>query len=133
MKIELNIRNLIRLIVLTPLVIYVLYCSYYFLTHEMNPQYLDCGIVQSKGSDEVAIKHGSKTDLYLNVQFEKSGFQSINCEPSTYFQYKVGDRVCFNVNTETTTHHQLTMIFGAIIIGFTGFVMAMFLLKYLIG
>ena len=86
------------IIVITGL--FLVFCTLYFLFTDLKVTYPDCGKVVSKSSDEVAIKHGSKTELYLNVQFQKSGFRSVLCEPTTYFQYKIGDKVCFNIEDD---------------------------------
>lgn len=109
---KITLKKIIRVIVLTPIACYLLFSVYYFLTHDIHPKYLDCGVVVSKSNDEVAIKHGTRTELYLNVEFEKSGFQSVECSPTTYFQQKVGNRVCFNLDEEFNILHQITIVFG---------------------
>lgn len=111
-----KLKNLIRLIVLIPLSIYLLYCCYHFFTYPETQTYLDCGKVISKSNDEVTIKYGSKTELYLNVQFNKSGFQSVKCEPTTYFSKKVGDNVCFNLNKPVYFWHFLNYNIGFVVI-----------------
>ena len=93
-----KLKNIVRILLLTPLAMYLLYCCFHFILFENRPQYLDCGTVVSRSNDEVAIKHGTQTNLYLNVQFENSGFRSIECSPTTYFSKKVGDKVCFKLD-----------------------------------
>ena len=68
---KINIKNIIRLIILLPLSIYSLYSIYYFITNDIKPTYIDCGIVKSKSHDDIIIKYGTETELYLNIQFKK--------------------------------------------------------------
>ena len=56
---KINIKNIIRLIILLPLSIYLLYSVYYFITNDIKPTYIDCGIVKSKSYDDVVIKYGT--------------------------------------------------------------------------
>ena len=123
-----KILNFIRLLFLCIIGSYLIYASYIFLTKPTHPTYLDCGVVMSKSSDEIAIKNGSRTDLYLNIQFEKSGFKSINTVPTTYFGTKVGQKVCFDLNANETAFDfwtkvtGLTVLFLLSVIGFVLFI-----------
>ena len=94
------IKNIVRIITLIPLSLYFIYCSYFVITNFNENTYIDCGTVISRLSDEINIKHGTKTELYLNVQFDKSGFRSIECTPTTYFSKKKGDDVCFKLKKD---------------------------------
>lgn len=109
-------KKTVRIILLIILSSYATYCVYYSLRNEIRPEYKDCGVVVSKSSDEVSMKHGSRTELYLNVEFEKSGFRSVKTNPTTYFSNKVGDTVCFYLDKEKPFTHHLTMLIGYIII-----------------
>lgn len=60
-----KVRRIIRTVTFTLLSLYCLYSVYFFVVNPIHPEYLDCGIVQSKSADEIAIKHGSRTELYL--------------------------------------------------------------------
>jgi len=97
-----KLKNIIRIITLLPLSIYLLYCIYHFSVNNVNPTYLDCGKVIAKSNDEVPIKHGVRTELYLIVNFNKSGVKSIQSNTETYFTKNVGDSVCFNLSQETS-------------------------------
>ncbi len=67
-------------------------CSFLY---EINKQEkTECGTIVSKSNDEVAIKHGSSTRLYLNIQYQDR-FESQEVNPTTYFKFKKGDTVCF--------------------------------------
>ena len=111
MKIR-TIRKTARVIVLTALVIYSAYCVYFYIANPIHPSYNDCGTVISKSNDEVVIKYGTRTQLYLNVQFEKSGFQSIEVFPSTYFKKQKGDVVCFKMNTKISGWYFIRWVSG---------------------
>lgn len=108
-----SLKNIVRIIILLPTLAYCVYCCCYFATHRLHDTYKDCGKVMSKSSDEVTIKNGVSTELYLNIQFDKSGFQSIRCTPSTYFFHKVGDNACFHLNKEDSHEHIVYMVVGA--------------------
>jgi hypothetical protein len=84
------------------------------MTNENCPKYLDCGKVISKSNDEVIIKRGSKTNLYLNVQFKQSGFISVESNQTTYFSHNVGDNVCFYLNKHMPQSHYIIWITGLI-------------------
>ena len=105
-------KNVVRMVVLVPLSFFLIFCSYIFLAKQDMLKYVDCGTVVSKSNDEVAIKHGSQTLLYLNVQFEKAGFKSIGCSPTTYFSRKVGDRVCFELENKSATVYRIYSTIG---------------------
>ncbi len=111
-----NLKNILRALTLIPLSVYLLYCSYYAITHDIEPKYMDCGKVVSKSNDEVSIKHGVRTELYLNVQFEKSGFYSVEVSPTTYFLRKKGDRVCFKLPEPVSVWHGINHIIGVIVL-----------------
>lgn len=124
-------KNLIRIVILVPLAIYLMYCSYHFITHKVNPTYLDCGKIVSKSSDEVAIKYGVITELYLNIEFKKSGFKSIECEPSTYFKKHIGEDVCFNLRQNTPTSYDINNMIGCCFLVIISIVLFMMLISYL--
>ena len=85
----------------------------YFL---MEKTYGDCGFIVSRSTDEIVIKHGTRTELYLNVQFDKSGFKSIDVSPTTYFKYKKGDRVCFDLHKDIPLKQMIFTIIGEMVI-----------------
>ena len=128
---KITLKNIVRIIVLTPIACFLLFSVYYFLTHEQRPKYLDCGVVVSKSNDEIAIKYGTETKLYLNIEFEKSGFQSIECAPTTYFQQKVGDRVCFDLDEKFNFTHEIKFLVGFLVIVILCVVCAIVLFVYL--
>ena len=70
--IKIKIKKIIQLTTLTISLMYFTYCIFHFIFHEQNPKYLDCGNVISKSSDEITIKYGINTKLYLNIQFNRS-------------------------------------------------------------
>lgn len=78
--------------------------------------YMDCGLIVSRSTDEIVIKHGTRTDLYLNVQFDKSGFRSIKVNPTTYFKYKKGERICFDLKKEISIKQMILITIGEMVI-----------------
>jgi len=111
-----KITNLIRVIIFSILGLYASYCSYLFLATPLHPTYLDCGVVKSKSNDEVVIKYGTSTELYLNVQFEKAGFKSVKVSETTYFGNKVGEKVCFDLDIEVPLWVVIHQIIGVLIL-----------------
>jgi hypothetical protein len=98
-------KKIIRIIVLTTLALYACFTSGYFLINNVHPTYKDCGIVRSKSADEVTIKHGTRTDLYLNVDFEKAGFKCVDVSRETYFNSFKGQKVCFDLSLDMPWWH----------------------------
>ncbi len=125
-------KNIAQITTLLPLSIYLIYCSYHFLANEMMPKYLDCGNVISKSSDEVTIKHGVRTELYLNIQFNKSGFRSIGCTPTTYFSKKVGENVCFYLNKDVSIWYSINNLIGLVVLIILGVNIVGLFVSYLI-
>lgn len=66
----------------------------------------------SKSQEETIIKYGTQTELYLNVQFNKTGFKSVNVCPTDYFNYKKGDLVCFNLSQDVSVWYHINLLAG---------------------
>jgi hypothetical protein len=130
---KMKTRNIVRMVTFVPLGLLILYSIYYALTHDPHPRYKDCGVVVSKSNDEVPIKHGSKTELYLNIQFDKSGFRSIECEPTTYFKYQKDERVCFNLRQKTSVSHIIYTLIGWVVMFIGGLIWLVLFVMYLTG
>ena len=129
---KINIKNIIRLIILLPLSIYSLYSIYYFITNDIKPTYIDCGIVKSKSHDDIIIKYGTETELYLNIQFKKTGFKSIKCSPTVYFSKNIGDNICFELNKDTTFQHKIISVTGLLILCILGSIFIGIIIWYII-
>ncbi len=110
------IKNTLRIAVLA----FFIYCGAYVVSiggcKKLSPKYTDCGVVVSKSQDEVAIKHGTRTQLYLNIQFDKSGFKSQEVEPTEYFSSKVGQRKCYDLDGEQTGFDAIVKLIGCVVI-----------------
>lgn len=119
---EKHINNLIKVF----LTVYFGYAAIFVVTKPMNPTYWECGTVVSKSGDEIIIKHGLKTELYLNVEFFKSGFKSILVKPETYFKHKKGEMVCFDLPKEKPLWYTILQLSG---IGFYLFIIFSILWK----
>ena len=87
-------------------------------------------MVVSKSNDEISIKHGVKSVLYLNVQFNKSGFKSIECSPTTYFSVKKGENICFNLDYERD--NSINIIIGYMSIGIIVFILIVWLIYFIL-
>jgi len=124
-------KKIVRTLTLIVISTYLLYCCYHVITNEANPRYRDCGEVISKGNDEVAIKHGTKTLLYLNINFEKSGFRSIKCDPTTYFSHEKGDFVCFKLLEDVSIYHELNYVVGIFVLVILGCILIFYFATYL--
>ena len=129
---KINIKNIIRLIILLLLSIYSLYSVYYFISNDIKPTYIDCGIVKSKSYDDIIIKYGTKTELYLNIQFKKTGFKSIKCSPTVYFSKNIGDNICLELNKDTTFQHKIISISGLLILSILGSILIGIIIWYII-
>lgn len=108
------LKSIIKIILGIALSIFISLSVTYCLTNDSVKYKTECGIVVSKSADEIVIKHGTQTELYLNIQFEKSGFKSIEVEPTLYFQKKKGDRVCFEL-VDSKNSHPVFWICGAVL------------------
>ncbi len=127
-----KIRRIVRYTFIILFSAYALFSMYFVYANERRPTYEDCGKIISKSSDEVAIKHGSKTELYLNIQFTKSGFRSVLAGPTTYFKYKVGDYICFDLAKETSLTHAILQTSGFIFYIVVAFVLIMLFIWYIL-
>lgn len=107
-------KNKIRIFCYTLIGLYVIYSIFFIITNPLRPKYKDCGEIISKSTDEVVIKHGTSTELYLNIKFNNSGFKSIYVEPTTYFKHKKGDIICFNLQKEMSVCYDIIMFSGYI-------------------
>ena len=96
-----KIRKILKYSLLLIISIYYLYSAYYVYTHPYFTYTKECGKIISKSNDEVSIKHGSRTDLYLNVQFDNR-FESVLVDPTTYFGNHKGEEICFNFTDKMT-------------------------------
>lgn len=126
-----KIKFVVRIVTGIIVGIFSLYSVYFFFTNPAYPRYEDCGRIESKSTDEVAIKHGVQTELYLNVQFKKTGFKAMNVDPTTYFHYKEGDYICFDLRKETSAWYGITFLTGATILAVAGLVLIGWFVYYL--
>jgi hypothetical protein len=131
LRIEFTLKNILRIILGSVTAIFLTYCTVIFFINPETARFTDCGKIISKSSDEVAIKHGTQTELYLNIQFEKSGFKAINVAPTDYFHYKKGENICFDLAEEDQIFGRLTWIIGAINLVLGGFIILFAFLNYL--
>lgn len=101
--------------------VYSLFAIKSFVTKDLWIHYKECGTVVGSSSEDVPIKHGTQTELYLLMQYEHDGFQAQEVGATTYFQYKdkIGTKLCFSLtkrNPELDTfrkelHHMMGGLF----------------------
>jgi hypothetical protein len=87
----------------------------YFIETPRIERVSQTGTVISKSQDEVTIKYGTKTELYLNIQFDNVGFKSIEVEPTTYFGSDVGERVSFGLIKEKNGLEMAKFLWGFVL------------------
>ncbi len=56
------------------------------------------GVVTYKSADEVSIKHGSRTDLYLGFKTKGKPQIAVSVDVNTYITKSVGDTITFNLD-----------------------------------
>lgn len=127
----LSLKNVLRFLVLSYLVYSAICVILVGGFTKLNPTYKDCGIVLSKSLDEIAIKHGTKTQLYLNIKFEKSGFMSMECSPTEYFSTSVGHRKCYDLPAQQSGFYLITKLVGCLVIYFVLSFAVIFFIIYL--
>jgi len=111
-KINIFFKSIAKVIILFLISSYLLYCCFYTIIKEARPTYVDSGKIVSKSSEVVLIK--SMTTLYyFDVDFTKKGTESIRVDEDTYFKFKVGDTITYELPYPQTQHHFITWIIGA--------------------
>lgn len=84
-------------ILLLGLFAYSISAIHFFITTDTWIHYQDCGKVVGSSSEDRPVKHGSQTEFYLLIQYEKQGFKAQEVGVTTYYQYKdaIGKKLCF--------------------------------------
>jgi hypothetical protein len=60
-----------------------------------------CGTVKDIETQLKAVKHGTRTDYYLLVEFDSIGTRLIDVTPETFYIHgKEGNRVCFELRNQ---------------------------------
>lgn len=104
-KMKNDLERILKIIIIINFVGFSLKSSYdaiesLYKYGSVRSNHLETGTLISKSNDEVKIKHGHQTELYLNMMFDKSGFQSMHVNETTYFKFQKGDRVSFYLDNE---------------------------------
>ncbi len=124
-------KNVIKIILAITLFCYLCYCVTYFTQHSLIENYQDCGIIRSKSTDEIAIKHGTHTELYLNIEFRKNGFRSMSVSPTTYFKHNRGESVCFDFQNRHSISHDIKWLVGLLTIIISIIILLVLFFKWL--
>lgn len=82
--------------------------------------YKDCGKIKNKLVVPGGYKSSGKT--FMGVQFQKTGFKSVQVDETTYLKYEPGDSVCFNLTKDQTSKDKMWILFklGSCLIFFFG-------------
>ena len=119
-----SIKYLFKLVFVFIIILYSVHSLIYVYIKGVEPKFLDCGTIVSKANNEIAIKNGLSTELYLNIEFEKSGFRSVKVNHTAYFKNNIGQHVCFYLNEEVNSQHIITCITALITIMFIALILA---------
>ncbi len=103
----------------------------YFIETPFHNKESQTGTVRSKSDDEITIKNGAQTELYLNVDFDNIGFKSIEVEPTTYFSSEVGEIVTFKLTKKKTNLEHIKFLWGFIVIFLGSIGLIVFFIKWL--
>lgn len=92
-----KIRITVVIILLLALFSYSISAIHYFITTDRWIHYKDCGKVVGSSSEDKPIKHGSQTEFYLLIKYEKQGFKAQEVGVTDYYHYKdsIGKKLCF--------------------------------------
>ena len=113
-------------------VIFSTYCIFtmievYKIENYKFTEQVYCGIIESKPTEEVNIKYGTRTNLLLMIDFEKIGMKAMDVSNEDYFNHKVGDRVCYSMsnisvekNCPEVTFMQFIFAFAGVLISIVG-------------
>lgn len=105
----------IRLGLISLLLACLIYCTIIAIAFPINPKKQYCGTVIKKFNEEVHIKHGSRTDLYLIVQFK--GFQkAVNVDILTYGNSTINKNICFQLEEKVSNWFRLGQGIGFLVL-----------------
>lgn len=94
-----NKKNVL-LILLTFVLNYPVYLGIEHINYS-NQTKTYCGIVKDIETQLKAVKHGTRSDYYLLVEFDSIGTRLIDVTPETFYIYgKEGNRVCFELRNQ---------------------------------
>ncbi len=111
------------------------YCIYRYEVDKPFTKYMYFGTILKHSSDEVSIKHGTRTELYLLIRFDSLYItKAIEVSPTTYLDNKDGDKVCFSLQKQTLypKSHTGYAFFGMILEIIIGSIIIILLLYFLI-
>lgn len=110
-----KILNFIRWSILGTILIYFIFCMVLSLTNERFPKETQCGKVLKKSYDEVTIKYGSRTDLYLLIDFYNIPTKAINVTETAYLQAEIGKEICLQLSKQQTFFREISFLLGIIL------------------
>lgn len=123
--------NFIRLILVSIILAYLTFCTILFSELGLHPTKRECGIVKSKFNEEISIKHGTKTELYLMMQF-KTFEKAIEVDVLTYSKAKVNDTLCFNIPIELSNFYHISLFLGLLVTIIMTLIMAVIIIMFIL-
>lgn len=94
-----NKKNIL-LVILAFIINYPVYLGINYINYA-NETKTYCGAVKDIETQLKAVKHGTRTDYYLLVEFDSIGTRLIDVTPETFYIYgKEGNRVCFELRNQ---------------------------------
>lgn len=85
----------------------------YNLNHKFRLYEKDCGTLYMKSYEDIVIKHGTRTELYLIVETKNQGLRSKEVGITEYMTTEIGDLVCMDIYVNQGDYHEVYMIIGA--------------------
>ena len=125
-------KTIVRVVTAAIFLLFTAHCAWHIATTEREIKVFACGVVVSKSNDEVSIKYGVKTELYLNINFNNLGFLSKKVPPTTYFKYNKGDRICLSWSYANPNYNYLYLTFLAVVASCILAVLLMTLIYYIL-
>ena len=84
----------------------------YIGTTDAFPTQTECGTVLGRPSFEHVHKRSTSVSFYLLVQFDKTGFKTVDCDRDTYHKFDRGNRICFDLPKEPSVTHKILVVWG---------------------
>jgi len=93
-----------RVVFIIVVSIIIIFSNYKYFTSGVtlqNPTKIykgtECGIILSNFTELINVKHGTKTDYYLQIKFnDRTCIKKVTAE--TFLESKVGENICFDKN-----------------------------------
>ena len=92
-----------------------------------NTKKLYCGNVVDINTKLANVKHGTKTEYFLLVNFDNLGNRLIEVNAETFYTHEAGNRICLELSNRFVTKESKLSLFEAVILSIA------FLLDIILG